>query len=147
MSSSRVRTSHPKLPLQTRRRTTSKFARSGTNGDGSSPTRQKISRLGVNLSYLRIEVSRLILRQPTSSTRCSSRNLGSRRMCSLVSTPVHGRFPQEPGTYRIYCTERCVVGYSRMIATVTVVNQTVYDEWTEANENEHNVTGASAVGS
>lgn len=46
----------------------------------------------------------------------------------------------KPGSYRAYCTELCGVGHSRMQATVTVVNQSAYQQWLSTHANEQNVT-------
>jgi cytochrome c oxidase subunit 2 len=35
----------------------------------------------------------------------------------------------ETGTYRVYCSEFCGAGHSRMYANITVVNQSTYEYW------------------
>jgi cytochrome c oxidase subunit 2 len=40
----------------------------------------------------------------------------------------------ETGEYRLYCAELCGTGHSRMHATVSVVNQSEYDDWLAQRE-------------
>ncbi|RJT05291.1 cytochrome c oxidase subunit II [Halococcus sp. IIIV-5B] len=62
----------------------------------------------------------------------------------------------EPGTYRVYCSEFCGAGHSRMYANLTVVSQDRYQAWLSnqnrtdvptrvSAENATNVTGSVAA--
>ena len=63
----------------------------------------------------------------------------------------------ESGTYRVYCSEYCGAGHSRMYANLTVVNQSVYQNWLTERRRAQNGTppavnatspnNSSAVGS
>ncbi len=46
----------------------------------------------------------------------------------------------ETGTYRVYCSEYCGAGHSRMYANITVVNQSVYQNWLEQRRRAQNGT-------
>lgn len=48
--------------------------------------------------------------------------------------------PTETGTYRLYCTEFCGEGHSRMDGTVVVVSEDRYRQWLDANRGRTNVT-------
>jgi cytochrome c oxidase subunit 2 len=47
----------------------------------------------------------------------------------------------QTGNYTIYCAELCGSGHSRMHGTVTVMNQSAYDDWMA--ERQGNVTAAN----
>ena len=48
--------------------------------------------------------------------------------------PVRTR-ATETGEYRLYCTELCGAGHSRMQGTVTVLNQSAYRDWLDRQTN------------
>lgn len=54
--------------------------------------------------------------------------------------------PTRTGTHRLYCTEFCGEGHSRMRGTVAVVEPDRYRAWLEDNRGETNVTQAPTIG-
>lgn len=46
----------------------------------------------------------------------------------------------ETGTYRVYCSEFCGAGHSRMYANITVVNQSTYQYWLSEQRHSQNGT-------
>lgn len=52
----------------------------------------------------------------------------------------------ETGTYRVYCSEFCGVGHSRMYANLTVVNQSAYQHWLAQHSPEENATSGNTTG-